>query len=120
MIKDFEYYHGVALRSIIANSPGCITIKAHDFTGRMNSYLLNERVAIHIKHSAKRLSPWQFNFNMIHLQELLGLSQETKFVWLVFICGPDGVVAVSLQDFLSITEARQAGIAPIRIDRGKN
>ena len=120
MISEFEYYHGVALRSIIATSPAAVSIATSDFAGRVNSYLINGRVGVHIKHSTKRLSPWQFSFTLPQLQELLDLKRTAKFVWLVLVCGPDGVVAVSLKDFASITEARAGGAVPLRIDRGRN
>ena len=118
MINEFEYYHGVALRSIIANSPEGITIEAKDLSGRINSYIINNSVGVHIKHSTKRLSPWQFSFSIQNLQEILEVRREARSMWLVLICGPDGVVAISLEDFASITESRPGGVAPIRIDRG--
>jgi hypothetical protein len=120
MINEFEYYHGVALRDIIVTSKVGISIETKNFFGRVNSYLLNGRVGIYIKHSSKRLSPWQYSFSVANLQELLELRRAAKSVWLIFICGPDGLVAVSLRDFVSITETRPGGVAPIRIDRGRN
>lgn len=117
---SIEYYHGVAIRSIITTSPQRVTIETRDNGGRLNSYLINGRVGIHIKHSAKRLPPWQFSFSLAQLQELLDPRREAKFVWLIFVCGPDGLVAVSLKDFVSITEGRPGGVAVIRIDRGRN
>ena len=120
MISEFEYYHGVVLRSMIVTSPSGLSIEVNDESGRVNNYIINGRIGIHIKHSAKRLTPWQYSFSVAHLQEILELRRETESVWLVFVCGPDGVVAITLNEFSSITESRPGGVVPIRVDRGRN
>ncbi len=50
MIQDYERYHGVALRSLIVEAPKSLTIKTCDEFGRLNSYLLNDQIAVHLNH----------------------------------------------------------------------
>lgn len=96
MIGAFEQYHGAALRELIVCAPDSITIKPCDQWGRVNSFLLNHRIGLHIKHSAKRLPPWQFTFNDENVAELAALSKEADQVWIAMVCGQDGTVAISL------------------------
>lgn len=120
MIPEFEYYHGVALRSLIVAAEGPVRIEKHDEFGRVNSYLLNGHLAVHVKHSSKRLTPWSFSLTKEHLGELLSMLKRGKEVWVLFVCGQDGIVALSMDELVSITEARPGGVASIRIDRNRN
>jgi hypothetical protein len=121
MIGEFEYYHGVAIRSLVTASAGGVFLKSIDGYGRLNSYVMNDRIGIHIKHSAKRLSPWQFTFTAPQLAELLELAEKFERVWLIFVCGPDGLVAVTLKEFCDISTAGPQTVAlPVRVDRGRN
>lgn len=119
MIRDFERFHGAVLRSIVVESPEAISITPCDSFGRVNSYLVNERVAFHIKHSSKRLPPWGFTFNDEHLDEIFELEQKTNLVWLVLVCGSDGVVALSLDEFRDLTTATPQTTCFVRIDRDR-
>ena len=119
MIADFERYHGVVLRRLVVEASGPILIEKKDEAGRENSYVLNGRVAVHIKHSSKRLTPWSFSFSIEQLREFVTLKRQAESVWLVLVCGPDGVVSLSLDEFVSITGSRPGGVASLRIDRGR-
>jgi len=119
MIQEFERYHGIVLRSIIVCANRPIVIEQMDERGRINTYIINNEVAVHIKHSAKRLPPWQFSFSVEHLEELQELARNARSVWLVLVCGPDGVVSLSLEEFVSIVEARPGGVTSIRVDRSR-
>jgi hypothetical protein len=76
-------------------------------------------VAVHIKHSSKRLSPWSFSFSIEQLREFVTLRRQAESVWLVLVCGPDGIVTLSLEEFVSITGSRPGGVASVRVDRGR-
>ena len=119
MIPEFERYHGVALRSIIVEAPGPIVIEKRDESGRVNSYILNGRIGVHIKHSAKRLPPWSFSFSIEQLREFVALKRQAESVWLLLVCGLDGIVTLSLEEFVSITGSRPGGVASLRVDRGR-
>jgi hypothetical protein len=119
MIAEFERYHGVVLRRIVVEAPGPILMEKKDEAGRENSYVLNGRVAIHIKHSSKRLPSWSFSFSIEQLREFVTLKRQADSVWLVLVCGTDGMVSLSLDEFVSITGSRPGGVASLRIDRGR-
>src|SRR5579863_10543944 len=95
MIADFERYHGVALRSLIVAAQCQLTIEKWGEEGRVDSYLLNSKTGVHIKHSAKRLPPWQFSFTDDQLQGLSELRTGSDALWFIFVCGQDGVVALA-------------------------
>lgn len=117
MIAELDRYHGVALRLIIASSERPITIGKCDTYGRLNSYSLNDKIAIYLKHSTKRLTPWAFSFTIDHLKELVELRTRFASVWIILVCGLDGVVGITLAEFASITASRPGGIASLRVDR---
>jgi hypothetical protein len=119
MIADFEKYHGVALRSIVVANKGSVLIRKCEETGRVNSYVINEKVAILIKHSSKRLPPWQFTFTEDQLDELRDLQVEAEALWLVLVCGSDGIVALAEYEFEEIVGPLGFSTPFVRIDRGR-
>ena len=119
MIHSFEQYHGVALREIIVCAPGPLHIAPNDDMGRVNSYCLNKRVAVHIKHSAKRLPPWQFTFNDETVEEIERLEAQDLILWLVLVCGHDGLVALSAPEFRQINPAERGTTCFVRVDRDR-
>ena len=119
MIREFEYYHGVALRDVIVcGRPRFISIRLADSRGRLNSYVLNENVGLHIKHSSGRLPPWQFVFAKDTLDEIESLKSESCSIWLSLVCGEDGVVFLPEADLVSVNSAK-AESAYLRVDRDK-
>lgn len=120
MIKDFERYHGVAVRQLVveAGSRG-VLLRAEDSKGRLNSFLLNDKVGLHIKHSSKRLPPWQFTFNDENCVELASLREHAEQILIALVCGPDGVVCLTHQEFLSLNSEQCESTAFVRIDRDK-
>jgi hypothetical protein len=119
MIREFEYYHGVALRDVIVCArPHNVRIRLSDSRGRLNSYVLNDSVGLHIKHRSSRVAPWQFGFAVDTLEEMDRLRSEACAVWLAFVCGEDGVVFLPERDFASVNANNVFG-AYLRIDRDK-
>ena len=119
MIREFEYYHGVALRDVIVcGRPRFISIRLADSRGRLNSYVLNENVGLHIKHSSGRLPPWQFVFAKDTLDEIESLKSESCSIWLSLVCCEDGVVFLPEADLVSVNSAK-AESAYLRVDRDK-
>ena len=119
MIREFEYYHGVALRDVIVCArPDDLTVRLSDSRGRLNSYVVNGTVGLHIKHRSSRVPPWQFGFAPDTIEELENLKLEAPVIWLALVCGEDGVVFLPEEDFLSVN-ARNASGAYLRIDRDK-
>jgi hypothetical protein len=119
MIRVFEYYLGVALRYVIVCArPHDVRIRLSDSRGRLNSYVLNDCVGLHIKHRSSRVAPWQFGFAVDTLEEMDRLRAEAPTIWLAFVCGEDGVVFLSEADFVSVNTTNVFG-AYLRIDRDK-
>jgi hypothetical protein len=90
-----------------------------DLAGRVDVFCV-ERAAFQIKHSSKRLSPWQFTYVPENLVELVALSRLYQPVWVFLVCGRDGVVGLSLSELTSIAHAGQGGAAWVRVSRSRN
>ena len=119
MIREFEKYHGVVLRElVVASGVAGIDLRTEDRFGRVNSFIINENVGLHIKHSGKRLPPWQFTFDAENCSELADLADRTTTVLIALVCGIDGFVCVPHEDFLRMTDDCGA-TAFLRVDRDK-
>lgn len=120
MIAEYERYHGIVLRELIVRAPGPLLIEARGETGRVNSFCVNGRTCMYIKHSAKRLPPWQFSFNRESLSEIEVQAQGHSSLWLALVCGLDGVLALTADEFRSITAVKDDVARFIRVDRDRN
>lgn len=119
MIREFEYYHGVALRDIVVCArPDQVRIRLSDSRGRLNSYVVNDSLGLHIKHRSSRVPPWQFGFALDTLDEMENLKSEAGIVWVALVCGEDGVVFLPESDFARVNATNVFG-AYLRIDRDK-
>lgn len=80
MIGEYEMYHGAAIREIIVEMDRPINIYANDDFGRVNSFVLdNGKAGLYIKHSSKRLPPWQFVYtadNLLEIERLAGICER--------------------------------------------
>lgn len=120
MIKEFERYHGAVIRQIVVDAGASgVLIRAEDCHGRLNSFVLNDRIGLFIKHSSKRLPPWQFTFGDENTLELEVLRSQTSTLWVVLVCGGDGFVAINHREFLSMNSQDSIATAFVRIDRDR-
>lgn len=102
MTKEFEQYHGIVFTKLVHNDLGtAVSIRTYP-TGGNASYILNENVGIYIKHSAKRMSPWRFSFLKKHQDEIATMKIHLREVFLVLVCGKDGVVSLCYSDLKKI------------------
>jgi hypothetical protein len=101
MIQEFEFYHGAVLASLVHFANRDIRLKLYA-TNSNSSYVLNESVGIYIKYSSKRLSPWRFVFNETHLHELQEMKTSLKELYLVLVCGTDGIVSLDNSEIKSL------------------
>lgn len=120
MIGEFEKYHGAAIRDLVVNSGKLVRIEASVGIGRVNSFILNQKIGIYIKHSASRLPPWQFTYGNDNLAEIERLRESSRSVWLVHICGQDGFAALTYAEFRSINSADAETTSFVRVDRDRN
>lgn len=119
MIREFEKYHGVVLRElVVASGDAGVDLRIEDRFGRVNSFIVNGNVGLHIKHSGKRLPPWQFTFDSENCAELTELAHQSSTVLIALVCGIDGFVCVPHDEFLKMTYDCGA-TAFLRVDRDK-
>lgn len=103
MIRRVEYYHGVALARLIrANSARPMTIRMH--SACRSGYVLDERIAMYVKYSTNRLSPWPFVFDVSHQQEMAELRQEFESAFVALVCGLDGVACLDSAQYQRVLD----------------
>lgn len=120
MIGEFERYHGAAIRELIVGCQKPLRIEASDDAGRVNTFIVNRKAGIYIKHSASRLPPWQFTYGDDNLAEIERLKKKCRRVWLVHVCGQDGFVALTFDEFRSINPVDAQTTRFVRVDRDRN
>jgi hypothetical protein len=96
-----------------------VRVGVADLSGRVDAFCI-EGAAFQVKHSSKRLSPWQFTYMPENLTELDELRRTFDPVWVFLVCGDDGIVGVSLSDLTSIVRIGDGGAAWIRVTRNRN
>ena len=103
MIPDTARYHGSFFALLFDSLNGPVSLKKIRNVSS-GYYLINEAIPIYLKATAKRQGPWTFNFSRSHqeVQEKLFQSYEELFVCL--ICGKDGVVGLSMQEFRKVLD----------------
>lgn len=118
MIAELDRYHGVVLRQLLLAHPGRVSLGLADLTGRKDSFCLDQG-AFQIKHSSKRLSPWQFTYAAENFAELAELRRSFEPVWVFLVCGQDGVVGLSVDELDSIVQPGDGGAAWVRVSRSR-
>jgi hypothetical protein len=119
VIAELDRYHGVVLRQILVAAARRVNIGVADLAGRIDVFCL-EGAAFQIKHSSKRLPPWQFTYMTENLNELIALQQMFHPVWVMLVCGTDGVVGLSIDELMSIVQVGDGGAASLRVTRSRN
>ena len=119
MIPELDRYHGIVLRQILMAHPKRFTGGVADISGRKDAFYLNG-AAFQIKHSSKRLPPWQFTYLPENVTELVELSATCNPVWVFLVCGTDGVVGLSIQELQAIIKPGSGGVAWVRVSRDRN
>jgi hypothetical protein len=120
MIPEYKFYHGAVLAELIDCMRKSVAIEELVEEGRLTSYVLDGRVGLHIKHSEKKLTPWQFTFTQANARELglLQMSHENSFV--VLVCHSDGMVCLTVEELVSLLTFKQGEQASISVSRQRN
>jgi hypothetical protein len=95
-----------------------VVVGVADLSGRKDAFCLGGG-AFQIKHSSKRLSPWQFTYLPENFAELAELRNTFDPVWVFLVCGIDGVVGLSLDELVSISQVGERGATWIRVTRSR-
>jgi len=120
VIKNFEFYHGTVFTKLIDHSKEPISFSRF-MTLNNASYIINKSIGIYIKHSQKRLTPWSFTLSKIHQEEILRIKIQFKDVYLVLVCGEDGVVALNYTELKEILDVNKIHKTTewVRVSRSK-
>ena len=119
MIREFEFYHGAVLAKLLHESGQSVTIEP--FPSESNaSYVVNKNIGLFIKHSAKRMSPWRFSFAKEHQDEILEMKNKLGEVFLLLVCGEDGIVSLSFGEVKNLLNATHDPVEWISVARNKN
>lgn len=94
-IKKQEFYEGAALYQLLKTNAVERVSFANPF------FILNDEIAVLLKYSTSKDSPWNFVFTGNELAELRHL--ETAFTYHVgLVCGSDGVVSLQRSQVLDL------------------
>jgi hypothetical protein len=108
MIEKLEFYHGAALVRLIED-PRCETIGKHAC-----GYRVNQQRLVAIKYSTKAHSPWGFTFSQDDIDRLQAAGQEFGGCLIAFVCGGDGVCALSWTTVADLLGNAPGGISAKR------
>ncbi len=117
MIKEFSFYHGVVFSSLFHYCDKPFTIVQYPSSDNA-SYIVNNNVGVYIKYSTKRLSPWHFSFQNLHLSEMQKMNSMCNRLILILVCRDDGIVGLSSEEFQQIVNSTNNGTEWISINRG--
>jgi hypothetical protein len=120
MIREYRLYHGAVLAELVDHLTRPLSIDELSEDGRLTSYVLDGFVGLHIKHSAKKLHPWQFTFTSANAQELGLLQMSFSRCFVVLVCHTDGMVCLTVEELLSLLAFGQADQASVRVSRHRN
>lgn len=102
-IKKQEFYEGAALH-LLARTGGITSIRYEP-----PYFLLNRCLQVYFKYSTRVRSPWGFTFTPDEQAILVGNAPSVKTV-IALICGADGVVAFTHDDYLKIASLRNSAV----------
>jgi len=118
MIRDFEFYHGLVFARILHGTQRPLVLRPFQSVSNA-AYVVNDTAGIYIKHSAKRMTPWRFTFMKEHQEEIDLLKSNFGKVFLVLVCGDDGVVCLSYLELKQLLDNQHDPIEWISATRHK-
>lgn len=119
MIKEFEFYHGAVLGKLLHEAKKDLSISLYP-TQSNSSYVLNNNIGLFIKYSSKRMSPWRFSLAKEHQDEILQIKNKLNEVFLLLVCGEDGIVTLSFEELKKILNETHEQMEWISVTRGRN
>jgi hypothetical protein len=116
MIREFEFYHGLVFSRLIHAYDGQIEIKPYP-TPSNSSYILNGKVGLYIKYSAKRMTPWGFSFKQNHQEEIHDMRSKLSSVFVLLVCNDDGIVCLNERELRQVLDDEFLATESIRVHR---
>ena len=118
MIKEFEFYHGVAFARMLHVVQKEVAIKPYSPLDNA-AYIVNGSIGVYIKYSAKRLSPWRFSFQQKHRDKIVAMENDLDTVFVFLVCNDDGVVILTFDEFRQVLNETHAGVEWISATRNR-
>ena len=116
-IKEYEFFNGVVLNRLIRKGKP-IEIDTFPSDGN-NTFMINNKLAIYIKYSNKKISPWRFTFTKKHQEELKIIKDMLDYVYLILVCETDGVVCIEYSELKQILDEHYENIEWVSASRLK-
>src|SRR3954463_8183155 len=104
MIDETEFYHGAALARLIRD-PRCRVVRREQ-----DVYVVNDVHIAFLKYTTKVRSPWRFTATDGD-QISLTRAEANGLVTIGLVCGGDGICAITLEEWRSLTERRAAWLS---------
>jgi hypothetical protein len=114
VIREVERMHGAVLARLVREG-SCVRLRSHD--GGRSAYVVDERVAVYIKYSTSRMSPWSFSFSREQQEELRDLGEKIESVCIVLVCGEDGMVSLTESELREVLDDRFEEVEWVRASR---
>jgi hypothetical protein len=102
-IKKQEFYEGAALHQL--SRRGRIT----SLTYEPPFFIFNDSLSVCLKYSTRGRTPWGFTFTPDE-QLLLRNRGKRRDVIIGLICGPDGIAAISYEEYRTIAPLKKYAI----------
>lgn len=118
MIREIEHYHGAILARLVRAARDDLATISLTSSGR-SSYVVGGTVGLYVKHSTSRLTPWSFSFQRDHQLELRSLSESCAAVFVVLVCGSDGIVCLSASELARIFDSEHQPAEWVKASRRK-
>lgn len=118
MINNFDFFHGIVFSRLLHAAKQSLSIKVYP-TKDNASYVIDGRVGLYIKYSAKRLTPWTFTFNKEHQDEILAMRNSLENVFILFVCNDNGIACLDFDELKIVLNEVHEEIEWVRIARRK-
>lgn len=112
MIDKADFYHGAALVRVIEDT------RCESIAKREPGYLVNGRIAVCIKYTSKTHSPWRFTLTADDIRSCAAAAAELTRCVVAFVCGGDGVCAVSWEQLSELVGPAPAWVVSRRAFKG--
>lgn len=120
MIREYNLFHGAVLVQLVDCMRRPVSINEFAEEGRLTTYILDGTVGLHVKHSMKRLTPWQFTFTAANVRELGHVQMSYADTFVVLVCHTDGMVCLTVDEVVSLLSLGQGDQAWLRVSRHRN